>query len=565
MSTPSLQTFVTDASQVLNLSSISAVRSVVAVALANANAGTPLNPNLTTQQLWNEFYQVVTEPKSNIESFIANQMMKFFFSPPAPGGVGADKQVIFNDMGVLAGDTKFLWDKNANRLDVDGPVVITGDLTVATDAFKVISATKDVCIGTVTPTFNNKLTVVGGGGGDAFITSGNGTRTGYIGTDGTNVIMGGYSNHSVRIHANDFPQMQIAPLGVFDWYDGAASPSTRMTLNSTGLGIGVAPVTDCKLTVRGGSIFDRGVGGGSPQLLLSLAASSGGNYGQISNTGTRWALGFGGTLTTVGTEALVWDSSANVGIGVTPSAWGSGTSVIDMNNSGSAAAVSSSGTLSIVNNGFFNGTDWKYKNNAAALLYQLISGQHLWFTAGASTGTITDFATAKMVLDASGNLLVGLTVDSYTPAKGVSMFSGNSSRVAVGHANGTSSGDYYHSFAYNSTLIGSISQNGTTGVLFNTSSDYRLKESVKPISGGLARVNALKPSVYNWKSDGSTGEGFLAHELAEVVPFAVSGEKDAVNADGTIKSQGIDMSRIVPILVAAIQELTTRVQTLEAR
>ena len=88
MSTPSLQTFITDSSQVLNLGSISAVRSVVAVALANANTGTPLNPNLTTQQLWNEFYQVVTEPKSNIESFIANQMMKFLFSPPAPGGAG---------------------------------------------------------------------------------------------------------------------------------------------------------------------------------------------------------------------------------------------------------------------------------------------------------------------------------------------------------------------------------------------------------------------------------------------------------------------------------------------
>ena len=151
MSTPSLQTFVTDASQVLNLSSISAVRSVVAVALANANAGTPLNPNLTTQQLWNEFYQVVTEPKSNIESFIANQMMKFFFSPPAPGGAGADKQVIFNDGGVLAGDTKFLWDKNANRLDVDGPVVITGDLTARTTGL-IVNAT-GVGMG-MTPTDN---------------------------------------------------------------------------------------------------------------------------------------------------------------------------------------------------------------------------------------------------------------------------------------------------------------------------------------------------------------------------------------------------------------------------
>jgi hypothetical protein len=128
---------------------------------------------------------------------------------------------------------------------------------------------------------------------------------------------------------------------------------------------------------------------------------------------------------------------------------------------------------------------------------------------------------------------------------------------------GTASGTVYAAFGLAGVQIGSITQNGTTGVLYNIVSDYRLKESVKPISSGLARVNALKPSSYNWKSDGSTGEGFLAHELAEVVPFAVSGEKDAVSEDGKIKPQGIDMSRIVPILVAAIQELTAEVNALK--
>jgi len=116
MPTPSIQTLTTDAQQILNLDSISAVRSVVAVALANANTGTPLNPNLTTQQLWDQFYQVVTRPKSDIESIIANQLMKFLYSPPAPGGAGADKQVIFNDGGVLAGDADFLWNKTIPAL-----------------------------------------------------------------------------------------------------------------------------------------------------------------------------------------------------------------------------------------------------------------------------------------------------------------------------------------------------------------------------------------------------------------------------------------------------------------
>ena len=163
MPTPSIQTLRADAQQVLNLDSISAVRSVVAATLANANAGTPLNPNLTTQQLWNEFYQIVTQPKSDIESIIANQLMKFLYAPPAPGGAGADKQVIFNDGGVLAGDPQFLWNKTTNLLTVTGSATITGDLTVDTNVLAVNATTNAVGIGTtVAPVYSSKLRVEGG-------------------------------------------------------------------------------------------------------------------------------------------------------------------------------------------------------------------------------------------------------------------------------------------------------------------------------------------------------------------------------------------------------------------
>jgi len=161
MPTPSIQTLVTDAQQILNLDSISAVRSVVAVALANANTGTPLNPNLTTQQLWNEFYQVVNKPKSDIESIIANQLMKMLYSPPAPGGAGADQQVIFNDGGVLAGDADFKWNKTTNLLTILGAASISGDLTVDITTFKVVSTNDTVGIRTATP--GDVLEVVGSG------------------------------------------------------------------------------------------------------------------------------------------------------------------------------------------------------------------------------------------------------------------------------------------------------------------------------------------------------------------------------------------------------------------
>ena len=109
-------------------------------------------------------------------------------------------------------------------------------------------------------------------------------------------------------------------------------------------------------------------------------------------------------------------------------------------------------------------------------------------------------------------------------------------------------------FNNSSVLSGSITRSGSS-VAYNTSSDYRLKEDIAPMTGALAKVQALKPVTYKWKVDGSDGEGFIAHELQAVCPDAVFGEKDAVNEDGSINPQGIDTSFLVATLTAAIQEL----------
>jgi hypothetical protein len=114
------------------------------------------------------------------------------------------------------------------------------------------------------------------------------------------------------------------------------------------------------------------------------------------------------------------------------------------------------------------------------------------------------------------------------------------------------------------TTIGTITADGSN-VAYNTSSDYRLKHSIAPITGGLATVSVLKPVTYKWIIDDKPGEGFLAHELAEHIPLAVSGKKDAVNDDGSIKPQGVDYSKVVVHLVAACQELSAKNDALEAR
>ena len=114
------------------------------------------------------------------------------------------------------------------------------------------------------------------------------------------------------------------------------------------------------------------------------------------------------------------------------------------------------------------------------------------------------------------------------------------------------------------TQIGTIAVSGTsTG--YNTSSDYRLKEDWQPMTGASERVQALKPVNFAWKADGSRVDGFLAHEAQEVVPECVTGVKDAVDAEGKPNYQGIDQSKLVPLLTAALQEALTKIDSLTAR
>ena len=103
------------------------------------------------------------------------------------------------------------------------------------------------------------------------------------------------------------------------------------------------------------------------------------------------------------------------------------------------------------------------------------------------------------------------------------------------------------------TNVGAISCS-TTATAYNTTSDYRLKENILPMTRALAKVASLKPCTYTWKSNGLQGQGFIAHELQDVVPDAVTGEKDEVYSNGNPKYQGVDTSFLVATLVAAIQE-----------
>jgi len=120
------------------------------------------------------------------------------------------------------------------------------------------------------------------------------------------------------------------------------------------------------------------------------------------------------------------------------------------------------------------------------------------------------------------------------------------------------------SFFNDNGRVGSIVTSGSA-TAFNTSSDYRLKADVESLADAVDRLDKLNPITFTFSADPETTlDGFLAHEVAEVVPQAIYGEKDAVDDDGGIVAQGIDQSKLVPLLVAAVQELSARVADLEA-
>jgi hypothetical protein len=129
----------------------------------------------------------------------------------------------------------------------------------------------------------------------------------------------------------------------------------------------------------------------------------------------------------------------------------------------------------------------------------------------------------------------------------------------------TTSGASHFIFYNPNGVVGNI-ETGGSSTSYNTSSDYRLKENVTPVSDGITRLQQLKPARFNFIADpDKTVDGFLAHEVQTIVPEAITGEKDAVDDDGNPKYQGIDQSKLVPLLTAALQEAIGEIESLKAR
>jgi hypothetical protein len=428
---------------------------------------------------------------------------------------GNDQLAGFIHVGRLGG--------NANT----GMIFGVGDRNAVAERMRITSA-GNVGIGTTSPA--SKLGVAGditlglspGPGGSYGKLSwryNNTVSTGAAGYIEVQQVSAGNSGYMVFATNNNTPD--------------SAEATERMRITSAGnVGIGTSSPAN-KLDVVGVTTIAR---------LQSTGVSQNAQL-NLQSTVATWSVGQNITQSSTGnlefyngSLRMLLDSSGNVGIG---------TSAPDANLTVNGAASFAAGTAAAP---------------SIARAGDLNTG--IFFPAADTIAFAEGGAEAMRIAD-TGSLLINCSVPPSSTVSGISMgLSGPGATFNI--ANTITAGYQSVAFINGNGTVGTIITSGSA-TSFNTSSDYRLKHNIQPMTGALEKVAQLKPVTYKWNADDSQSQGFIAHELQEVVPECVTGEKDAVDAEGKPVYQGIDTSFLVATLTAALQEAVAKIAALEAR
>jgi hypothetical protein len=348
-------------------------------------------------------------------------------------------------------------------------------------------------------------------------------------------------------------------------------PTSLFTDASNNVGIGAAPSGSYKLEVTGTAKVSSNLQLGSTtasSTTTPITLNMGGTYGTTLLNGIKIKMFDDGTtfhglgviagnlylnatdaatvitLNTNNTERMRITSSGNVGIGVTPSAWGSNSFALQ--TQGGALWSFSSAYLDLWQNSYFNGTNSIYQTTAEASYYRQNAGMHLWYTAPSGTAGNTITFTERMRITSGGQVQIKQSANSHN--EGLSLI--NTGNQVWNLVNG---GDANFYFGYQGTSKANISP--TTGV-YTALSDVNKKKDFEQSTIGLSAILGLKPTLYRMKDEDESIDkhlGFIAQEVKEYIPQAYV---ESINEENTFI--GLDYQSITVTLVKAIQELNER-------
>jgi len=320
-----------------------------------------------------------------------------------------------------------------------------------------------------------------------------------------------------------------------------------------------------------------------------VARDASGNFS--ASTITASLSGNAATATKLATartiNGVAFDGSANITIAtgvsgtvpITQGGTGATTASDARTNLGAAASSHTHAVATTSADGFMSSTD-KSKldgipsgggggtNDASNITTGTLSNARTTATSSAIVDTIVSRSALGGISLGRPSDPTGLALDGWGEIW--SLNGTNYGILKPGHvslSNNGAAGTVYVQFSGGGNTAGFISKTSPTSVAYSTSSDYRLKTNLEPISNAIKRILQIPDHRFNWTHDptGKKVDGFLAHEAQAVVPECVVGTKDEVDAEGKPKYQGIDQSTLVPLLLAAVQELAARVAAFEAR